>query len=218
MNNAREEIFNRIKSKTRQDGQDASRIIERRLSAHQRGPVPAFPEELLERFILKLKNVVGTVKEINNMSELPAAISEYLLSLNVEQKIVTAASEIHSLNWPDEVEVNNRAAISSDLSSVTMAYAAVAETGSLVLQSDKETPTTLNFLPDNFICVLKQEDIHASMEDIWDAMRKDNKDMPRVVNFITGPSRTADVEQTIQLGAHGPRYLHVIIIKQSGPQ
>lgn len=216
MNNVREEIFNRIKSKTRQNGQDAASIIERRLSAHQRGPVPVFPEELLERFILKLKNVVGTVKEISDMSELPAAVSEYLSSLNVEQKIVTAVPEIHSLNWPADFEVNNRAAISSDLSSVTMAYAAVAETGTLVLQAAKETPTSLNFLPDNFICVLKQQDIHTSMEDIWDAIRKDDKGMPRVVNFITGPSRTADVEQTIQLGAHGPRYLHVIIIRQAG--
>jgi L-lactate dehydrogenase complex protein LldG len=213
MNNAREDIFNRIKNKTMNNQSTKSSVVEQRIAAHQRGPVPEFSESVTERFIAKVKNVAGTVKEINSIDELPSAVSEYLLSMSLEMKFVTAATELQQANWPDEYDIDFRVAISSDLTSITTAYAAVAETGSLVLISDKETPTTLNFLPDNFICVLKQKDIHASMEDIWDLLRKENKAVPRSLNFITGPSRTADVEQTIQLGAHGPRYLHIILVK-----
>jgi len=51
------------------------------------------------------------------------------------------------------------------------------------------------------------------IEDVWARLRECCSDWPRTVNIITGPSRTADIEQTIQLGAHGPRRLHVLLVK-----
>ena len=52
-------------------------------------------------------------------------------------------------------------------------------------------------------------------EDAWDRLRAAEGEgrLPRTVNFITGPSRTGDIEQTIQMGAHGPRRLHVILVE-----
>jgi len=50
------------------------------------------------------------------------------------------------------------------------------------------------------------------MEDAWALLRAERCSLPRATNIITGPSRTADVEQTIQLGAHGPRRLHVLLM------
>jgi L-lactate dehydrogenase complex protein LldG len=94
---------------------------------------------------------------------------------------------------------------------VSEAFCAIAETGSLVKLSSDASPTALNFLPDNFICLLQRQRIVRHIEDVWDLIRKEQAGMPRAVNIITGPSRTADVEQTIQLGAHGPRRMHVII-------
>jgi L-lactate utilization protein LutC len=81
-----------------------------------------------------------------------------------------------------------------------------------VLTSGPQTPTTLNFLPDHFLCVLAAGRIVPRLEDAWDLLRGEPGGMPRALNFVTGPSRTADVEQTIQLGAHGPRRLHVILV------
>jgi L-lactate dehydrogenase complex protein LldG len=94
---------------------------------------------------------------------------------------------------------------------LTPCLAAVAETGTLMLISGPETPTTLNFLPDTQIVAMRAGQVVASYEDGWDLVRSRGP-MPRTINFVTGPSRTGDIEQRIQLGAHGPRRLHVILI------
>ena len=75
----------------------------------------------------------------------------------------------------------------------------------------------LNFLPVNHIVVLRAEQITGAYEEGWRRLRADGEDgafMPRTVNLITGPSRTGDIEQRLQLGAHGPRRLHIIIVDQ----
>jgi len=95
--------------------------------------------------------------------------------------------------------------------SLTPCLAAVAETGTLMLVSGTETPTTLNFLPDTHVAVVRAGQVVASYEDGWDLLRS-RGGMPRTVNFITGPSRTGDIEQRIQLGAHGPRRLHIVLV------
>ena len=102
---------------------------------------------------------------------------------------------------------------------VTRAFAGVAETGSLMLLSGPEGPTTLNFLPENNVVVLDAAAVVGFYEDAWERVRAryGAGTMPRTVNFITGPSRTADIEQTIQLGAHGPRRLHIVLVENAQP-
>jgi L-lactate dehydrogenase complex protein LldG len=96
---------------------------------------------------------------------------------------------------------------------VSHAFGAVAETGTLVLASGADNPTTLNFLPDNHIVVVDANDVAADFESVFARLRAryGERQLPRVVNMITGPSRSADIQQTLILGAHGPRRLHVII-------
>jgi len=102
------------------------------------------------------------------------------------------------------------------LSSVSRAFAGVAETGTLVLTSGADNPTSLNFLPDNHIVVIDAKDVAGDYEAVWPRLREKFGDlMPRVVNLITGPSRSADIEQTLILGAHGPRRLHVIVVGEA---
>jgi L-lactate dehydrogenase complex protein LldG len=100
------------------------------------------------------------------------------------------------------------------LASVSHAFAGVAETGTLVLTSGRDNPTTLNFLPDNHIVVVEAKDVVGDYETVWQRLRErfGTGNLPRTVNMITGPSRSADIEQTLILGAHGPRRLHVIIV------
>ena len=104
--------------------------------------------------------------------------------------------------------------------SLTPCLAAIAETGTLMLVSGADTPTTLNFLPDTHIVVLRAGQVVAGYEDGWDLVRAraggDPASWPRTVNLITGPSRTGDIEQRIQLGAHGPRRLHVVLVESCG--
>jgi L-lactate dehydrogenase complex protein LldG len=106
----------------------------------------------------------------------------------------------------------------ADATTVTPAFAAIAETGTLLLRSGPDTPTTLNFLPDTHIVILRADQVVAAYEDGWDRLRAVRgllNDLPRVVNFITGPSRTADIEQQIVQGMHGPRRLHIVLVEPS---
>jgi L-lactate dehydrogenase complex protein LldG len=106
----------------------------------------------------------------------------------------------------------------SMLSSVSHAFAGVAESGTVVLVSGTDNPTSLNFLPDNHIVVIDAKDVAGDYEAVWQRLRDRYGDglMPRTINLITGPSRSADIEQTLILGAHGPRRLHVIVVGEAG--
>ncbi len=97
---------------------------------------------------------------------------------------------------------------------MTPCFAAVAETGSVVLVSGPESPTSLNFLPEFHVVLVYADQLVRHVEDVWGRLRRAGVS-PRTVNFITGPSKTADVEQTIQYGAHGPRGLDVIFIEDT---
>jgi L-lactate dehydrogenase complex protein LldG len=114
------------------------------------------------------------------------------------------------------LSVNTGAAESGDLVAISHAFGAVAETGTLVLASGRANPTTLNFLPDTHIVVVDRDEVAGDYETVWQRLREEfgGRTMPRVVNWITGPSRSADIEQTLVLGAHGPRRLHVIVVGQ----
>ena len=84
-----------------------------------------------------------------------------------------------------------------------------------MLLAGPEGPTTLNFLPENHVVVLKKSELVGAYEDAWDRLRDavgPDGLLSRVVNMITGPSRTGDIEQTIELGAHGPLRLHILLV------
>ena len=79
--------------------------------------------------------------------------------------------------------------------------------------SAPDRPTTINLLPDTAIAVLRASRVVGPYEDAWDMLRREFATMPRNVMWVTGPSRSADIEQTLELGAHGPRRLHIVLIE-----
>ena len=101
-----------------------------------------------------------------------------------------------------------------DLNAASVAFAAIAETGTLALASGADNPTTLNFLPDNHVVVVFAADVVGDMESVFSRLRGTYGagQAPRTLNFITGPSRSADIEQTLLFGAHGPRRLHIVLV------
>jgi L-lactate dehydrogenase complex protein LldG len=104
----------------------------------------------------------------------------------------------------------------SDQVSITGAFAGIAETGTLVMTSGPEHPVSLNLLPDTHVVVLREADIVSGYEDVWARLRAHygKNTMPRTVNTITGPSRTGDIEQAMELGAHGPRRMHIVVVRE----
>ena len=92
-----------------------------------------------------------------------------------------------------------------------MAFAGIAETGTLVMVSSKQSPVNHHFLPEFNIAILRQSKLVDTMESLWPLIGEH----PRTINLITGPSKTADIEQTIVYGAHGPRTLHIILVRDA---
>lgn len=167
-------------------------------------------------FRSRLEAVSGTFERLRDESYVPAAAAAYRDSRHLEGPVAVAPA-LQSLEWSATgLEHRFGRSHGEEALCVSRAFCAVAETGTLVLLSGPENPTTLNFLPDHHLVVLHATDLVTHLEDVWARIRSRDTAWPRTVNLVTGPSRTADVEQTIQLGAHGPRSLHVLWIGPDG--
>jgi L-lactate dehydrogenase complex protein LldG len=151
----------------------------------------------------------------------PAAVATYLAGRNLPGIIKMAPDPaLRSIPWSENtaLSVTEGRGEGGDMVSVTAAFAGVAETGTLVLLSGPESPTTLNFLPDTHIVVIDADRVTGTYEQVWADIRAAiGGPLPRTVNWITGPSRTADIEQTLLLGAHGPRRLHIVLVEDRDP-
>lgn len=215
MSDSRTAILSRISRTLAHEGAaDAPEILQR-IESHARGPLPQWEASLRERFIQKLEKVAGTQAEAASQAHIVQAVSDYLAAHSLPQRLAVAPHPLlGSLDWPTGFQAERRRAQGDDRVSLGVAFCAIAETGSLMLLAGPDSPTTLNFLPDDFLCVLPTNRIVPRMEDAWALLREERGAMPRAANIVTGPSRTADVEQTIQLGAHGPRRLHVLLMRE----
>jgi L-lactate dehydrogenase complex protein LldG len=204
-------------------GAEAPRRFEvtTRLAGHPPGVVPERgqlpPARRVDLFVRMVEAAAGTVEWTADPAGIPAAVAAFLRGLNLPLAIRTGADPLlASVPWDraGTLEVRRGPSDGRDLASVSHAFAAVAETGTLVLTSGADNPTTLNFLPDVHIVVVSAKDVAGDFETVMTRLRErfGAGAMPRVVNLITGPSRSADIEQTLILGAHGPRKLHVIVV------
>lgn len=202
----------------------ARNAVAQRIDTHQRGLIPARsqldPAAQVTLFESMAREQSATVVRLKNAHDVPAAVASYLKEANLPPRVRVAPDpHLTALPWDGQplLEVNTGRAAADDPVSLTGAFAGIAETGTLMLRSGAHHPTTLNFLPDVHMVVLRAADVVGPYEEAWDRLRKAEGDggMPRTVNFVTGPSRTADIEQTIQLGAHGPRRLHILLIDET---
>ena len=220
--NTRENVLGAIRKSLGIKGDDTSRsaTVTKRLKAHAPNLVPAMAKvsgkAAVALFKEKLEGQGARVSRVDALDEIPERIADYLREHNLPAEFRTGSDELLSdvpWNKVSSLTRHTGRGEGDDAVTISRAHTAAAETGTLFLTSGPENPTTLNFLPDTHIVVVRASDIHGSYEDAWNVLRKDYKDqgLPRTVNLISGPSRTADIEQTIVMGAHGPRRLHVII-------
>ncbi len=202
----------------------ARQVVDQRLGAAARGLVPERgqipPAAQVDLFEAMAVEQAATVARIASLEVVPAALADFLKAANLAPKLRLAPSpELQNLLWDSQpmIELETGRAQGRDQVSLTGAVAGIAETGTLLLASGPEAPTSLNFLPDNHVVVLKASQVVGAYEDGWDRLREiyGRGSLPRAVNLITGPSRTADIEQTIQLGAHGPRRLHILLVEDT---
>ena len=188
-------------------------------------PAPLVPErakaerEALRRlFRAFLEGQSATVVEVVGADEVPGAIARYLRSTNLPLRVrVGDDPYLGKLAWSREPALERRKGPAAGDDEVGLAHAvsAVAETGTLVLASGADNPVTLGFLPEPNIVVVEDKDLTGGYEGAWEKFRAryGKGAMPRTVNFVSGPSRTADIGGQLVMGAHGPRRLCVILVR-----
>jgi L-lactate dehydrogenase complex protein LldG len=223
---ARDLIFASIRRSLGVSGKEAPRrkAVTDRLAQHPAGIVPArgqlAAKERLALFRAMVEAANGSVEEIADAADVPGAIAALLRAHNLPQAVRRGADpRLAALPWERAraLEVSVGPSDGKDLAAVSHAFGAAAESGTLMLVSGPDNPTTLNFLPDTHIVVVDAKDVAGDYETLWRRLREKFGDgaMPRTVNLITGPSRSADIEQTLILGAHGPRRLHVLVVGEA---
>jgi L-lactate dehydrogenase complex protein LldG len=231
---ARDDILGAIRGGLRRGPlpPETGEALAARVAAHRRNLMPARAAALddaarIDLFVAMAEEVQTSVARLASEADIPAEIARYLAAENLPAELVIAPDPaLDRLPWQERplLRLRRGRAEPGDAVSLTPCLAAIAETGTLVLVSGENTPTTLNFLPDTHIVVVRAGQIVAGYEDAWDRVRDlasaraggDPRAWPRTINLITGPSRTGDIEQRIQLGAHGPRRLHVVLVAEDG--
>jgi L-lactate dehydrogenase complex protein LldG len=225
MTSARDDIFAYRRRSLGVTGTERIRVaeVDERLAEAPRGVIPARGQRdaagRLALFKAMAEAASATVAEVENAQDVPQAVAAYLRDHNLPASLRMGEDKrLAAMPWTEtSLDIASGRSDGHDLNAISHAFGAVAETGTLVMTSGADNPTTLNFLPDNHIVVLNAADVGGDMEGVWQKLRQafGKGAMPRALNMITGPSRSADIEQTLFLGAHGPRSLHIVLVKDA---
>ena len=169
-------------------------------------------------FAAQLRAANATVVEAASEADLPGVIATYLRGQNLPLTLRAGSDpRLAGIAWRREPALTIEAgrAQPSDDVGLTHAVAGVAETGTLVLASGPDNPVTVTFLPETSIVVVRAADIVGPYEPALARIRERYGKglMPRTLNLVSGPSRTADVGGRLVTGAHGPRRLCVVIVR-----
>jgi L-lactate utilization protein LutC len=212
---ARERILARLERAAGRPAAERRAGVEARLFGHPAGPLPAQAQAQgrarLVQFMAKAEAAAATVSRVSEIAELPKALAHELRKRNLPAEIRLGDEPmLAGLDWGTIVASRGVGRI-EEPATLSRAAFGLAETGTLVLASGPENPVTLTFLGETHFVVLQAEDICGGFEDFWAAWRASGRD-PRTINMVTGPSRSADIGQVLQLGAHGPVALHVFVV------
>ena len=222
-NQARASVLSRIRAALGVTGKDRKRedAVEGRLRNHPRGTIPARAradhEALLELMTAMLGSQGAEVTRASTPEEAVRAIADDLGAHDLSSVLRMGSDPVlAALPWDTAPTLQRRIGRAGphDRAALSRAVTAAAETGTLVLVSGADNPTTLAFLPETHFILVRASDAVGSYEEAWGRLRAlyGEGTLPRTVNWISGPSRTADIEQTIARGAHGPKRLHVVIL------
>ncbi|AOF81769.1 hypothetical protein BSY238_843 [Methyloversatilis sp. RAC08] len=215
MSSARDDILGRLRQRIGREpvGTPAAREhVEQVITASRTGPRPSYGGDLAARFIDRAEALISTVDECPALSDVPTRCASWLASQGLGHRVVVSPA-LAGLDWSASgLDVRIGAATGDDPVGVTGCFRAIAETGTLMLCSGAQSPAVNSLLPETHIAVVPREHIVADMEAAFAVARDALDPWPRAVNFVSGPSRTADIEQTIVLGAHGPYRVHLLIV------
>ena len=213
---SREAVLARVRAALGRRGpDDAARAAAHAYLAERRqGPRPAMPGDLVQRFLQRATDMESTVERVTASHSVPGAVARYLDRAQVSKEATGICwPELATLGWREAgLSIESRPTVGHDALGITGCFCAIAETGTLVFLTGTETPTGTFLLPETHVAIVRSDQIVAAMEDAFARIRAERGQLPRAVNLVSGPSRTGDIEQTIVLGAHGPRRLHIVLV------
>ena len=220
---SRDAILGKIRQTLSNSSDDGLRqkAVNDRLSKHPKGVIPARaqlqPKAQVKMFCEQAEAVHTSTKRVRSYAGVPKAIADYLRAHNLPAEFRMGLDKrLNDLPWEKarSLEIKTGPSNGEDVTGVSHAFGGIAESGTLLMLSGKDNPTTVNFLPETHIVVVRASEIDGDYETLWSRVRKKfgRGKMPRTVNWITGPSRSGDIQQTLLLGAHGPRSLHIIVV------
>jgi L-lactate dehydrogenase complex protein LldG len=190
------------------------------IAARMQGPRPVLSDGPVARFAARALEMSSTVERVDTLDAVPQAVARHLDALALPPAL--AAQKSHAgVCWPElahlpwaaaGLAIEARPARGSDALGITGCFCAIAETGTLVFAAAASTPGASMLLPATHVCVVREEQVVAGMEEAFARVRGEHALMPRAVNLVSGPSRTGDIEQTIVLGAHGPFRVHILLV------
>ncbi len=223
MSGARSAILKRVRASLNVTASDPARLAaaQDRIATH---PATLVPERALgpsqERVALLriyLEGQLATVIEVADATGVPAAVAGYLRDKGLPERVRMGGDpRLGAMPWGalEGLDVAHGAAAADDPTGISFALCAIAETGTLVIAAGFDNPVTLAFVPATHVIVVEREAIAGSYEEAIELTRQrfGATGMPRTLNYISGPSRTADIGGKIVIGAHGPRNLCVVIV------
>lgn len=214
---ARENILARIRKAQGRPGAEPTgaemALVREAIARHEVGPQPPFAHapDRLAQFRKECDRLGTTHALLASDRDVPAEVARYLAANGLEPALA-GWSEFAGLGWAQAgIEFRDRPANAGDATGLTGSFCAIAETGTVLLLSSPVAPKVTALLPETHICVARTARLLDTMEESFALMRRETGDPPRAVFFVSGPSRTADIEQTIVIGAHGPYRVHIIL-------
>jgi L-lactate dehydrogenase complex protein LldG len=209
---SREAVLARVRAALGRNGPDdeARAAAHAYLAARTQGPRPTAPSSPVQRFLERATDMASTTARLATVDGVPAEVARYLGGSHAR---AVCWPELASLDWVRaDLDVDPRPTRGDDAVGITGCFCAIAETGTLVFASAADAPPATFLLPETHVAIVHADQVVAGMEDAFARLRSDRRLLPRAVNLVSGPSRTGDIEQTIVLGAHGPRRVHIILI------
>lgn len=215
---ARENILARIRKAQGRSGSEPTdaeiAMVREAIRRHEVGPQPPFAHapDRLAQFRRECERLGTTHATVASESQVPGEVARYLAAGGIAPALA-GWSEFAGLDWAGAgVEFRDRPANADDATGLTGSFCAIAETGTVLLLSSPATPKVTALLPETHVCVVRASRLLDTMEDSFALLRTEVGEPPRAVFFVSGPSRTADIEQTIVIGAHGPYRVHIVIV------
>lgn len=215
---AKDAILSAIRQAKGRQALDAARRfdVEAKIAAHKPYLVPARAqlgfEDMRTLFVAKAEDVSARVMPLNGKAEIPGCIASLLKEMELPARLAVSPDPwFQGLDWAG-IDTHQGVPRPDDMAGLARAKAGIAETGTLMLASGPASPTLMNFMPDVHFVVMEESRLLGTYEEAWALERRETNTMPRAINLVTGPSRTGDIEQTILLGAHGPRRLVILLL------